>query len=117
MVPLYLQQALVGLGGGLVYASWKLRDDLCAGEVPPTLRQSRSAWFQFVNFLFAAPLFAGAFTGWATARLGQWATWPMVAVFIGLSANLLWPLLLKGVNQKTVDWVSGIWTAIRGGAK
>ncbi len=116
MVPLFVQQAVVGLGGGLVYASWKLRDDLCASEVAPTHRQIWAALFQFANFLVAAPLFAGAFTAWVTSKMGQWATWPMVAVFIGLSANLLWPLLLKGINQKSVDWVSGIWTAIRGGA-
>jgi hypothetical protein len=115
MVPMPIQQALVGLGGGLVYASWKLRDDLCAGEAIPTRRQTLAAWGQFVNFLFAAPLLAGTFTQPLMNKFGTWATWPMIAVFIGLSGNLLWPIVLKGFSQETALWLKGIFIAIRGG--
>ena len=102
MIPDWVSDGLVGLAGGFIFAFTKLRGDLCEGDDEPTPRQRRAAWAQFANFMVTAPVFAGAVTPAIMRKIGvgpnTWVTWPMVAAFIGVSANFLWPLVLRGLS-------------------
>ena len=103
MIPDWVSDGLVGLAGGFIFAFTKLRGDLCEGDDEPTPRQKRAAWAQFANFMVTAPIAAATATTAIMRKIGvgpnAWVTWPMVATFIGVSANFLWPLLLRGFSK------------------
>jgi hypothetical protein len=110
-MPDWVQAGLVGLAGGFVFAFTTLRSALCEGDEPPTHRARVAAWAQFANYLIAAPFFAATITPGVTGHLGSgphsWVTWPMVAAFIGVTSNYLWPLGLKAYGYALTRWING----------
>ncbi|MHB8286713.1 MAG: hypothetical protein ACYDD1_18825 [Caulobacteraceae bacterium] len=111
MMPDWVADGLVGLAGGFIFAFTTIRSALCEGDKPPTLRERNAAWAQFANYMVTAPFFAAVITPAAVAHFGSgphsWMTWPMVAAFIGVSANYIWPLALKAYGYVIDRWIRG----------
>ena len=115
----YIGEAALGLLAGLVYALYTIRKDLFDDrEKEPTPRERAAAWWKFWNALIASPLFAGTFTTSLT-RLGHGTvTWPAVAVFIGITVNMVWPVVAAGLSDGVKARVMVIVNAVfNGGAK
>ncbi|MHB8285721.1 MAG: hypothetical protein ACYDD1_13725, partial [Caulobacteraceae bacterium] len=62
-------------------------------------------------FIISAPFFAATMTPGIMRRVGEgpgsWVTWPMVAAFIGVSANYLWPIAVKAYGYALARWIKG----------
>ena len=92
-----------GLAGALIYAGSKLILAVFGGE-PLSPRQQRRAWAQFVLAAFSGPVAAGGFSPTITHWLHGKADMTAVALAIGLSANVIWPVLVEGLGKRARIW-------------
>ncbi len=107
-------EALLGFAGGFLYAISKLQTALCAGDTEPGPQARRRAWVQFCTYLYASPLITAIFTDPLVALLAPHASWPAVAVALGLVANALWPIFVTVASDEFKTWLTGVFNAIRG---
>ncbi len=95
----YAGQAGLGLAAGLVPATYQLATALCGGEKAPEKREEQLAWARWAVALWAAPLFAGTMTDPIVSWGKGWASWPEVAVFVGICGNALWPIIVAATSD------------------
>lgn len=91
----HIMVAALGLAGAFMYAASRLVT-VVLGDVEVSDRIKRRAWAQFGLALFFGPLAAWTCTPLLIAKAPHAST-PAVALAIGLTANVLWPVLVEGV--------------------
>lgn len=96
--------ALWGGLGAVVYASTRLVTQMLAGDTAPTSRQRWRALAQFGVALVTGPVLAAGFTDTVVGWLHGVAQPQAVAVTLGLSCNVLWPILVEGLNRRGRIW-------------
>ena len=111
---LIVAEAACGLAAGVVYAVFTIGNTLWDRSAEPTKREVKLAWLKFFVALFASPLFTVALVPDLLRRFGKQISWPAASVMVGILANAIWPLFVKGFGEETRGYVRNIFKAIRG---
>ncbi len=106
-----------GFLGSIVYATFEIRQRLCAGEEEPTPHERRQAWIAFRTAPVAGTAAAAALSG-SLAHFFPFLNASGLAFVIGLASNPLWPglkaMLGDELRKKIAEALTSVADAIKG---